>query len=87
MTIWNWECNESFPQVHKIPSIIRFLGYNPLPAFQTEGERLIAARKVRGITQKQMAKLLGINSTTLARWKRGNCQRLGKFWRVVVSKF
>ena|SRR5215831_1555163 len=33
MTIWNWECNESSPQIQFFPAIIKFLDYNlfPLP--------------------------------------------------------
>jgi len=29
-TVSNWECHESSPQVHDMPAIIRFLGYNPV---------------------------------------------------------
>src|SRR5215471_2376550 len=31
MTIWNWECNESRPQIYHMPAIRRFLRYDPLP--------------------------------------------------------
>src|SRR5215470_6882946 len=31
MTIWNWDCNESRPQIYHMPAIRRFLRYDPLP--------------------------------------------------------
>ncbi len=70
-TIWNWECHESSPQIHVLPQVIRFLGYNPLPASESLAGRLLLTRKGLGITQKEMAKRLGIDPTTLARLERG----------------
>jgi len=32
ITIYNWENNRNVPQVHRIPKILAFLEYNPLPA-------------------------------------------------------
>jgi DNA-binding XRE family transcriptional regulator len=70
-TIYNWEGNRSSPQIHHLPRVIQFLGYDPLPAAQSRGEKLIAVRKKLGLAQKAMARKLGIDPTTLARWEKG----------------
>ena len=70
-TIYNWEGNETAPPVRHIPRIIQFLGFNPLQTPRTVAERLLRARKALGLTQKAMARQLGIDPTTLARWERG----------------
>jgi len=45
-TIYNWERNANSPQIHDLPEIIRFLGYNPLPTPKSFPERLLSARKI-----------------------------------------
>ena len=55
LTITNWEGNASQPPVHYMPAIIRFLGYDPSPLATTFPERLIAARRTQGLTQRQLA--------------------------------
>jgi transcriptional regulator with XRE-family HTH domain len=54
-----------------MPAIIRFLGYNPLPAANTVAEQLIRHRTTLGMTQKEAAGRLGVDQGTLARWERG----------------
>jgi transcriptional regulator with XRE-family HTH domain len=50
-TIFNWERNLTSPQIHDIPAVIRFLGYDPLPSAETVGAKLVKARRVLGLTQ------------------------------------
>ena len=70
-TIWNWENNYSSPKLHYIPRIIQFLGYVPFNnQAKTLGERIVNYRRLSGITQKELAKSLGVAPTTLARWER-----------------
>jgi transcriptional regulator with XRE-family HTH domain len=70
-TIWNWENNRSSPKLRHIPKIIEFLGYTPLNTYaKTFGESIVSYRSLSGITQKELAKSLGIDATTLARWER-----------------
>ena len=71
-TIWNWEANYSSPQLRLIPKVIAFLGRDPHDT-QTDslGERLVACRRAAGLSQKELARRLGIDPTTLARWERG----------------
>jgi transcriptional regulator with XRE-family HTH domain len=71
-TIWNWECNESSPQIHLLPQILKFLGYDPFPPSSGSiGETLVLTRRHLGLTQQAMAERLGVDPTTLARWERG----------------
>jgi DNA-binding transcriptional regulator YiaG len=63
----NWEANRSKPTVELMPAIIRFLGCNPLPPGSTWAERLVASRKTIGISQKEYARRLGVDQSTLAR--------------------
>ncbi len=75
-TITNWEKRRTSPTLRLLPKIIEFLGYNPLIGNQnTLGERLLRYRKGQGITQKELAKQIGIDPTTLSRLERnrGRC--------------
>jgi transcriptional regulator with XRE-family HTH domain len=82
-SVYNWERNRIFPQVHQIPKIIEFLGYNPMPTPKTLTEKLIAARENLGLTQKAMAERLGVDPTTLARWEKGKRNPSRKVWKRV----
>jgi len=75
-TITNWEKNRTNPTLRTLPNIIEFLGYDPSASDQnTIGGRLLQYRKGRGITQKELAKQIGIDPTTLSRLERnrGEC--------------
>ena len=75
MTICNWETNRTSPQLRFIPKIITFLGYVPYDTQSgTLGKRIVAYRRVMGITQKEFARRLGIDPSTLARWETGRGQ-------------
>jgi transcriptional regulator with XRE-family HTH domain len=69
--IWNWENNVTTPVFPHWAAIIEFLGYNPLPKIQTLVEQLVQARKIQGLSQKEMAKRLGVDPSTLVRRERG----------------
>ena len=71
LTITNWEGNASLPPVRYIPAIIRFLGYDPSAKGTSLPERLIGARRARGLTQKQLAGDLGVDPSTIQDWERG----------------
>jgi transcriptional regulator with XRE-family HTH domain len=81
-TIWNWQSNATSPQVHDMPRIIEFLGYNPLPVPELFGEQILSVRKALGLIQRAMSKQLGVDSTTLARWENGERRPSRKFLMV-----
>jgi transcriptional regulator with XRE-family HTH domain len=82
-TIANWEKQRNYPALPYLPAIIRFLGYNPLPEGETLAGKLIRYRTSQGISQKTLAKKLGIDPSTLARWERGDREPTGLYRKVV----
>jgi transcriptional regulator with XRE-family HTH domain len=77
-TITGWERNATSPEIHYVPAIIQFLGYNPLPAASSLPERLVSARRVLGLSQRKMAGKLGVDPSTLMGWEVGRHQPTGK---------
>ena len=82
-SVFNWEANTSQPDLRFVPAVIGFLGYNPLPPADTLGEKLVRHRTVLGMSQKEAARRLGVDPSTLARWERGERQPLGVMLDVV----
>jgi transcriptional regulator with XRE-family HTH domain len=72
MTVNNWERNRCRPRLYLFLKIIQFLGYTPFPNNEesTLGEAIKAYRLRHGLSQKKMARALGIDPTTLARWEK-----------------
>lgn len=70
-TICNWENNKTVPAVRYLPRIIAFLGYDPFPVPQSLGEEIVAARRKLGLSRKWLAKRLGMDEMTLARYETG----------------
>jgi len=76
-SVCNWENNRG-PAINMIPKIIQFLEYNPFNnKFNTLGEKIKWYRKQRGMSQKQLAKRLDVDPTTLARWERSESEPNG----------
>jgi transcriptional regulator with XRE-family HTH domain len=70
-TVTNWEKHRSNPTLRSMPKITRFLAYDPVPAdSRTLGERLLKYRKSLGVNQKELARRIGIDPTTLSRLER-----------------
>jgi len=78
MTITNWEVNATVPEVRFMPAIIQFLGYNPIPAANSLADRLAAARRALGLSQRKMAGKLGVDPATLMGWEAGRHQPTGR---------
>jgi len=68
-SVFSWEANASQPDLKYMLVVVRFLGYKPLPAADTLGERLVR-HPTLGLSQKEAAKHLGVGPGTLARWER-----------------
>jgi transcriptional regulator with XRE-family HTH domain len=78
-SIYNWEGNHSQPRLEYMPAINRFLGYDPVPPPNTWAERLVQGRKSIGVTQREAAKQIGVDMSTLARWERAEREPTGEF--------
>jgi transcriptional regulator with XRE-family HTH domain len=72
-----WERGRTEPELRFFPAIIRFLGYDPAPADSTVplGERLRAARRREGFSQRELARRLGLDPTTVQAWEAGTVRR------------
>ena len=85
-TVMNWEKNRSNPTLRPMPKIIEFLGYNPIANEpKTLGEKLLRYRRIRGKSQKEMAKSLGVDPCTLGRWERGRSKPNSKLKARLLS--
>lgn len=70
--ITNWENNRNEPQISYHPKVISFLGYNPFPVEnETMGGRVRAYRIIHGLTQEDLAVIVGVNESTIFHWERG----------------
>ena len=70
-SIYNWENNLTKPALRYIPKIIEFLGYTPFDTSTLSvGEKIVAYRRLLGLSQKRFAHYLGIDPTTLGRWEK-----------------
>ena len=78
-SVFNWEGNRSSPDFRYMPAIIKFLGYDPLPAASTLAEQLVRRRTSLGLSQKESAGCLGVDPGTLAKWEQGKREPQGVF--------
>lgn len=86
MSIVNWELGHSTARINRMADVIRFLGYNSLSTNGTIAERLVSHRKSHGLTQKELARELGIDPSTLARWERGERKPTGTFLMKIITE-
>ncbi len=72
-TVRNWESGQTAPGVRHWRALIRFLGYDPHPAPRTLGERVSGARRVLGMTYRELASVLGVPADTIRGWEVDGC--------------
>jgi DNA-binding XRE family transcriptional regulator len=68
-TYANWEKDRCYPAMKHWPGIIEFLGYDPNPVPNTLGDRLLAYRRLHGVSRKALAATLRVDEGTLLRWE------------------
>lgn len=64
-TYRNWEVNWSAPAVKYIPQAISFLGYDWRPEPEGFGEAMNRSRTARGLSLRDLARLLGLDEGTI----------------------
>jgi DNA-binding transcriptional regulator YiaG len=69
-TVLNWEKGRTKPATGAMPGLMRWLGYNPLPAPKSLQERMVAARRTAGWTIAEAARHLGVDAATWGDWER-----------------
>lgn len=75
----NWEEGRTAPAILYIPRLIHFVGYDPRPVPTSLAERLKAHRIGLGLSQRAMAKQLGVDPGTLAKWETGRREPAGAY--------
>jgi transcriptional regulator with XRE-family HTH domain len=74
-TLENWEQGLNEPEVRFLPAIIGFVGYDPNPEPETFAERIRAARRREGLSQRELARKLGLDPTTVQAWEAGEVRK------------
>jgi len=71
-TVHNWETGQRKPEIRFIPALVGFLGYDPEPVDEgTLAGRLVARRRLLGLSQREAARSLQIDPGTWAGWELG----------------
>jgi transcriptional regulator with XRE-family HTH domain len=70
-SVHNWEIGRTKPGLKYMPAIIQFLGYNPLTPSNGWADRLVLCRLAMGLSQKESARRIGVDQSTLAVRERG----------------
>lgn len=70
-SIVNWETNLRSPRIDYVSKIIEFIGYVPFEnsAETTLGEKIVTYRKIKGISQAELARQLGFDPGTVSQWE------------------
>ena len=74
-SLTNWEKGHAEPELRFLPAILRFLGYDPRPEPASFGGRIRAAREATGLSERELARRLGLDPGTLAAWERDEIRR------------
>jgi len=74
-TYENWEQEKYEPEIRFLPAVIRFLGYDPSPSPVPLPDRIQAARRRQGISQRELARRLGLYPATVCAWETGKVRR------------
>ena len=72
-TIANWEQNRFEPAIEFMPKIFEFLEYIPKDLFRAETlpEKILFYRQIHGLTQKELAKQVGVDPCSIMDWENG----------------
>jgi len=79
----NWLAQRVEPALRHWPRVIAFLKRDPRPAPNSIGQALARFRQSTGQTQKQLARLLSVDPSTLAQWERGESRPSPRFFKRV----
>jgi transcriptional regulator with XRE-family HTH domain len=86
MTVVNWEKGYASPRINHMLKVVEFLGFNPLQKCDTLAQQIVSHRKARGITQKEFARQLDADPSTLAKWERGEREPQGQFAESLLAR-
>ncbi len=73
-TVRNWEVGRNAPAQWQWPAIVAFLGYVPFSTHGDFREKLKAYRRLHGLSQTRLARMIGVDPSTVWHWERGDSQ-------------
>jgi transcriptional regulator with XRE-family HTH domain len=85
--VCSWERNKAAPATKSVPAIIRFLGYDPRPTPERFGQRIVHLRGTYGLSQRELAKLLRVDTLTVRRWENDQHQPAKKLLQKLEQMF
>jgi len=86
-TVIKWELGLNPVSPAYLPAVIRFLGYDPVPEVTTLPDRILAARRALGISQKELARRLGVDPKTVRKWEHGHIERRYPRVAAILEEF
>lgn len=70
-SVYRWEMNRNAPDMKHMPKIIEFLGYCPVTIdTETVGGKIKQYRYNKGLSQEELATLLGVNESTVFHYEK-----------------
>jgi len=86
-SVHNWETGKTQPVIAAMAGVIRFLGYYPFPEPQTLSERMLAYRRVNGLSFTAAAGRLGVDEGTWTKWEHGDRTPWPRFAKRLAELF
>jgi DNA-binding transcriptional regulator YiaG len=81
-----WETGKVEPGIRQVAKIIRFLGCDPSPGPRTFAELLVAVRRTLGVSQRGLATLLRVDSSSVWAWETGRRRPSENLRRAVEQR-
>ncbi len=85
-TINHWETGKTEPEVKHWPKITEFLRYCPYSEAKTFGDLLFLYRTHRGLSHRELAKIIGCDPGSLSRWETGERKPWSK-WKKRLAEY
>ncbi len=96
-TIHNWECSHARPNSMHIPKIFEFMGYDPFDGEldsgystickMTFGDHIRKKRLDLGITQRNLAKQMGVSVDAIRDWEKDRTKPQTEHQNKIVDFF
>ncbi len=84
-TVINWETGLRRPRITYYPAIIGFLGFDPSRPASDGHTTIDAIRRSRGLSQRELARRMGVDEGTLCDFKRGTRRPSRRTQRRITS--
>jgi len=80
-----WETGRNAPTVPYIPKIIEFIEYCPYVPTRSLVERLKTVRWAWGLSQRQIARILGVDQSQITAWETGRHHPTKKSLKIIKA--